>query len=303
MTTDERTKSLRDETDPLVAELIPHLPAVIYVAAPGASGRWFYVSPKIQELLGYSVEEWCGDPGLWARCLHPDDRERVIAEEEDGAAMGAPVASEYRLVARDGRVIWVRDEAVLRTDSGGSSWYDGLLIDITERKGFESELRFLAEHDELTGLFNRRRFLAELETELRRGRRFQEPVCLMMLDLDGLKLVNDSFGHAAGDSFLRSTAEILAGRLREADTVARLGGDEFGALLRGTTLEQADDLVASLTDRIREHRRGPGGQLGGVGASAGVVQLRPREQGVEDALADADRALYEATRHRPRPPR
>ena len=192
-------------------ELIERLPAVVYVAEPGPEGPWLYVSQQIEQLLGYEREQWLSDPTMWANRVHPDDLESVLAsEDEDLAGTSTSFETEYRMVTRDGRIVWVRDEAVLRRDHEGRPRYDGLLIDVTDRKRIESQLQFFAEHDHLTGLRNRRRFLDELDLEIRRGRRHDEPVSVLMLDLDKLKDVNDSLGHSAGDSLIRATAEALA---------------------------------------------------------------------------------------------
>ncbi len=122
-------------------ELLDRVPAVIYVAEAGAEGRWHYASPQIQSILGYTPGEWCADAGLWARSLHPEDRERVLQSEESSRA-GAPQAdaSEYRLLHRDGRVVWIRDDAQLVRDQAGALRWHGVLSDITERKDAEAEL-------------------------------------------------------------------------------------------------------------------------------------------------------------------
>jgi diguanylate cyclase (GGDEF)-like protein/PAS domain S-box-containing protein len=286
-----------DSSVPRQDGLIERLPAVIYVAEPGAQGRWRYVSPQIEEMLGYSADEWLADPELWARRVHPDDRARVLKEEESESEQGSRAASEYRMLTRDGYVVWVRDEAVLRLDQDGTKRYDGLLIDITERKRFESQLQFFAEHDSLTGLANRRRFLAELDTELRRRRRYEQPASVLLLDLDNLKDVNDLHGHPVGDALIRATAEILTERLRESDTVARLGGDEFAALLRAATGARTMTVAKELIQAIRNRMRSVGGGFAGTGASVGVTELRPSFRTPDDVLAAADLAMYEAKRN------
>lgn len=95
--------------------MVEELPAVLYVADFGADATWHYVSPRIQELLGYSAQEWLADSSLWMSHIHPDDRLRVIAEEDFGGrrAIGARGVSEYRMRTRDGREVWIRDEGVV----------------------------------------------------------------------------------------------------------------------------------------------------------------------------------------------
>ena len=278
-------------------ELIERLPAVVYVAEPGPQGPWLYVSQQIEQLLGYEREQWLSDPTMWANRVHPDDLESVLASEgEDLAGTSTSFETEYRMVTRDGRIVWVRDEAVLRRDAEGRPRYDGLLIDVTDRKRIESQLQFFAEHDHLTGLRNRRRFLDELDLEIRRGRRHDEPVSVLMLDLDKLKDVNDTLGHSAGDSLIRATAEALRSRLRESDTVARLGGDEFAILARGAGAVEAAEIAEDLVIAIREASASLAPALEPTGASVGVAELRRRFTTPDQALAAADAAMYEAKR-------
>jgi len=277
-------------------ELIDRLPAVVYVAEPGETGRWRYVSPHLERMLGYTPTEWTQRPELWAERLHPDDRERVFAEENHDVASDEPMVTEYRLISREGDIVWVRDEAVMHVDADGVRYYDGLLTDITERKRFESQLQYVADHDSLTGLFNRRRFIAELEVELKRRSRNDEPTTVLMVDLDSLKEVNDLLGHNVGDELLRAAAEAMAKRLRESDTVSRLGGDEFAALLRGADEEHAVEVANELLEAIGDQARRYAPQLEGRSASAGVAEIREDLHTAERVLSVADRAMYEAKR-------
>ncbi len=124
--------------------LVEQLPAVVYTADFGAAGRWHYVSPQIESILGFSPEEWMADAESWYRQLHPDDRDRVIAEEERSRESGEPQLSEYRLLTRDGRAIWFRDQAsVLQEAAGGPPLLHGVLYDITQQKRVEEEVRKL----------------------------------------------------------------------------------------------------------------------------------------------------------------
>jgi diguanylate cyclase (GGDEF)-like protein/PAS domain S-box-containing protein len=123
--------------------LVERLPAIVYSCELGERGRWRYVSPQIQDILGYSPEEWMADAGLWAERLHPEDRERALEQETrkaHGEGNGAsPI--DYRMITRDGDVVWILDEAVLEPDGQGTPIWHGVLYDITERKLAEQELR------------------------------------------------------------------------------------------------------------------------------------------------------------------
>jgi diguanylate cyclase (GGDEF)-like protein/PAS domain S-box-containing protein len=122
--------------------LVERLPAIVYSCELGERGRWRYVSPQVEEILGYSPEEWMADPGLWMQCLHPDDRERALEQESQKVVAdgGAPPV-DYRMITREGAVVWILDEAVLEPDSEGTPVWHGVLYDITERKIAEQELQ------------------------------------------------------------------------------------------------------------------------------------------------------------------
>ena len=125
--------------------LVEHIPAMTYMEAADSKGRgtdFLYMSPQIEAVLGYSPEEWMADPGLFARTLHPDDRERVLEEDARTSRTGEPFKMEYRHLARDGSVVWMRDEAVLVRDHEGEPLYWlGVQFDITDRRETEEALR------------------------------------------------------------------------------------------------------------------------------------------------------------------
>lgn len=122
--------------------LVERVPAVIYLDVPDEVSSALYVSPQVEDMLGYAREEWLTDPELWVKTLHSDDREHVLAEHEHARETGETFISEYRLVARDGRVVWVRDEATLsRDEEGRPRFWQGIAVDITERKLAEEARR------------------------------------------------------------------------------------------------------------------------------------------------------------------
>jgi diguanylate cyclase (GGDEF)-like protein/PAS domain S-box-containing protein len=127
--------------------LLERVPAIVYTADAGRHGRWHYVSPPIEPILGFTPREWCADPTLWASRLHPDDADRAFAEELKelhGNPDLAGGALEYRLMHRDGREVWIRDDAHLVRDADGVQRWHGVMSDITERKRAEAELELRA---------------------------------------------------------------------------------------------------------------------------------------------------------------
>ena len=121
--------------------LIEQVPAIVYTAGLGPDAPWDYVSPQIETLLGYTPEEWAGRRELWWDALHPDDRDAALADEEGSARPGGELRSEYRLRRRDGSWVWVRDEATVIENEHGELRFHGVLLDITERKRAEAEVR------------------------------------------------------------------------------------------------------------------------------------------------------------------
>src|SRR5919106_611303 len=143
-----RAEQALRESEERYRELLEHQPAVVYLAEPGAAGSWLYVSPQIERLVGFTPEEWLANPKLWMERVHPDDRDRVVAEEralidaspaEDEAELPA-LGIEYRMVAKDGREVWVRDEAFFLRNREPMV-LRGLLLDITDRVRAETALR------------------------------------------------------------------------------------------------------------------------------------------------------------------
>jgi diguanylate cyclase (GGDEF)-like protein len=166
--------------------------------------------------------------------------------------------------------------------------------DITERKRFESQLQHLADHDALTGLFNRRRFEQELERQTAYATRYGAAAAVLMVDLDNFKHANDTFGHHTGDEVIRSVAGLLRKRLRETDTLARMGGDEFAVLLPNADEPTARDVAQTLLDAVRGHHLPGRASAMRVTASIGIAPLTDEEVTAEELLVRADQAMYQA---------
>jgi diguanylate cyclase (GGDEF)-like protein/PAS domain S-box-containing protein len=290
----ERAKTRLHEAEAKYRSLVEQIPAVIYMDDVDEANSALYRSPFVEQMLGYAPEEFLSMS--WKDILHPDDRERVLSENARTNETGEPFRIEYRMVAKQGRVVWVRDEAMLVRDGSGMPLYwQGVFMDITERKELEDQLTYQAFHDPLTGLPNRTLFMDRLRRALARvARRDGQEVALLFLDLDDFKVVNDSLGHKAGDQLLIAVADRLLACVRTADTVARLGGDEFTLLIEGDAHAQA---ATHLAERISEELRAPfiiDGHEVFVTASIGISLGVSGDEQAEDFLRSADVAMYEA---------
>jgi diguanylate cyclase (GGDEF)-like protein/PAS domain S-box-containing protein len=276
--------------------LVERIPVVTYMQQPGEPSRTTYISPQYESILGYSAEEVLSYPEHWVKILHPDDRERVLAEDERTNRSEEPFVMEYRKIAKNGSVVWIRDEATIVRDEEGRSYYWlGIQTDVTERKRMEERLEHRAFHDPLTGLANRQLFVDRLGQALRRTRRRKKGrVALLFLDLDGFKVVNDSLGHEVGDLLLVAVVDRLKGCLRSEDTLARFGGDEFVVLVEDV---EAADEAARVAERIIDelrHRFVLDGRELYARASIGIAIGEDSTKDPSDLLRDADTAMYRA---------
>jgi diguanylate cyclase (GGDEF)-like protein/PAS domain S-box-containing protein len=249
---------------------------------------------------------WCAMTGqdrsdlegrsLTAR-LHQDDRSghreeiQQISRGELDSARG-----ERRLLHASGDVVWVQLSTNLVRDAAGAPLHFlSQAQDVTERRRYETELRYMADHDPLTGLLNRRAF----ERELAQHEAHVDPHgprgAAIVLDIDHFKNVNDTLGHAAGDELLRKVAAALRPRMREGDTIARLSGDEFAVLLRDATRETATSVAHDMLDAVRAQRVvSPSGRLRLVSASIGIALANDPELTGKDVLVHANLAMCEA---------
>lgn len=292
----QQTQRRLQEAEQKHRALVEQLPLVIYQVSARAE-RELYVSPQLTDLLGYTPAEMQGDPYHWRTWLHPDDAVQVVAENSQAIATGSPLQQEFRVIARDGRVVWVRNEAVLvRDDQDQPRYWQGIWLDITPRKALEEELVHLAYHDPLTGLANRAHFVAHLTHALDRARRRQRQVAVIAVDLDNFKLVNDSLGHEAGDQLLGLVAERLRLAVREEDVLARFGGDEFAVLLKDLPAAEA---ATPAIERLQAMLRGPVTIQGYdffLNASLGLACTDMVADQAPALLRAADMALYTAKR-------
>lgn len=193
----------------------------------------------LQQTLGYAPGEIAPGMAAWNSLVHPDDvehREAAWQAHVQGSSPG--FESEFRMRHKDGRWIWMlsRGRAMERDASGKATRVVGTRIDITRRKLAEQQLQEQAFTDGLTHTLNRRRFLELAEVEMARSRRHDQPLALLMIDLDHFKAVNDRHGHAGGDAVLQAFVRTASQITRGSDLFGRVGGEEFAALLPQTDL-------------------------------------------------------------------
>ncbi len=254
--------------------------------------RFELVSDEFNRLLGY---EGSGLEGQAGRVIYPSDEFYQELGTRVGAAfgMGRVFSEEIEFVRRDGSRFWgqLLGAPVSPHDAGmGTIWTLG---DVSEERKKRNALSWAATHDALTNIANRQEFESQLANHLA-DRRRREAACVLYVDLDGFKAVNDAAGHAAGDQLLRDVAALLLARIRSIDLAARLGGDEFAVLLRACTLPTALNVAEQIRARIDAHALAWQGRQFHVGVSIGVVQIEETYTEVASVIAAADAACYAA---------
>ncbi len=166
--------------------------------------------------------------------------------------------------------------------------------EITERKQLEEELQRQATTDGLTGISNRRNFLELMKSEIKRAIRLGHPLAVAMIDIDHFKLLNDTYGHAAGDHALLEFVRVCQRCIRDIDVLARFGGDEFVMLLPDATCDQAADVLERVRHELSAHPLELEGQLASMTISVGITNLAADHESVDAILSRSDIALYQA---------
>ncbi len=263
-----------------------------------AEGRIDYLNPVAERLTGWTELEATGKPAGTVFALFDEMSRRSIAcPVERCLAENRVVESPGHavLVRADGMEFSVRDSAAPIRDRGGNLVGSVLVFkDVTQLRGLEREMIYLASHDALTGLINRREFEARLKRALRSTRAHRRRHALLYLDLDEFKVVNDTCGHLAGDEMLKQITALLRSRVRRIDSLARLGGDEFGVLLEDCPLAQARQIAEELRGTVREFRFRWKDQIFEVGVSIGLVPINEASGDLAQVLSAADAACYVA---------
>jgi diguanylate cyclase (GGDEF)-like protein/PAS domain S-box-containing protein len=297
-----------EESDLRYRSLLKQLPVGVYRSTP--EGRVVEVNPALTVMLGFTEAE-LKHIDIQLLYFRKTDREGFIKRMEK-----TPVSiSEYRLRKKKGGSIWIRDYCrAVKGPDRKIAYYDGILVDITREKKAEDKVKKVlhklrdsnAERqtmiqklegysvtDELTGLYNRRGFFTITKEYLNMAVRKKIPMFLLFMDMDDLKVINDTFGHHVGDEALRQLAQILRTTFRNSDIKGRMGGDEFAIFPIDSTLAGVEAATTRLAQNVASFNES-GPTPFKISISTGISYFDPENPTtVEELLMLADKRMYE----------
>ena len=249
---------------------------------------------RMYVIFGVAKDSFPATFEAWAKCLHPDDRERVIEENQAAVRGEKDYDTEFRILHPDGSVKYIKAKGiVIRDTEGKATRIIGINWDITEQKNLEEKLRNLSLTDDLTGLYNRRGLFTMGEPLLKLAKRYKNLVFLLYADMDEFKKINDVHGHHEGDQAIIDMATIFKATFREIDIVARIGGDEFVVIFIAGKREDADIVTARFKERVMAHNKTTG-RAYKLSISTGMSCYDPSDpRSIDDLLTQAERLMYE----------
>ncbi len=254
-----------------------------------------WVNPAWVKLTGYSKEESIGEN---ARIIKSGIHDRAFYRNMWETILSGKVWRGDLVNRRKDGVLYYEEETItpVLDRQGNVTHFIAIKLDVTERKQAEASLERLARTDALTEVYNRGYLLELAEHEFDVARRYEQPLSVIMFDLDHFKNINDSFGHALGDRMLQSVAQITHSQLRDVDLIGRYGGEEFVIVLPVTNVRQAYLLAERVRGKVESFRIETGKGPAFVTLSIGIAEMlhEPQERSVEDIIRRADEAMYAA---------
>jgi len=273
--------------------ILDSVPALIFYK--DRENRLVRVNKAFAEAMGLPKEriEGKGCSELW-----PDQAEQYWNDDLEVIKSGRPKRSIAEPLVTPEGTRWIQtDKIPFRDEAGRTTGIIGFAIDITERRRAEESVRALSLVDELTGLSNRRGFFALAGQQIKIAARAKARLFLIFADMDELKSVNDTFGHAAGDQLIRDAARVFRETFRDSDIIARIGGDEFVALMIATDSTDLERILPRLRRKIAGRRAR--GQRGRLALSVGFAEYDPQSpRSLEELINRADEMMYEEKRRK-----
>lgn len=281
------TRKALNKSETRFRELIENAHDLVWTV--DQNGCWVYLNQAAKQFYGRDPEEIIGQP--FADMTHPDHREKDLQTFQE--VLRGHEITQYETVHlhQDGSSRYLSFNIQPRLDENWEiTGAMGMARDMTEQKLYQHQLEHLADHDVLTGLYNRHYFEKELERMVAQVARNRHQGGLIYIDIDNFKYVNDTLGHAAGDRLLLQVAQMLLARLREGDVMARFGGDEFTVLLQNMNPSLLTHVAESFHRLFENFTFLEGQQVYDIRVSLGATLIKPETLNAGEALAQADLA-------------
>jgi len=289
----ERVKAEKDlrESERSYAVLLSNLPGMAYRCKYDQEWTMMFASEGCLELTGYPSASLINNKAVaFNDLISPPYRDHLREEWANVVENGTKLAEEYEIITVSGETKWVFEQGqAIYDESGKVEALEGLIIDIADRKRKEEEIVYLNNHDFLTGIYNRRYLEMEKERVDREG---FLPLSVMIGDINGVKLVNDAFGHAEGDVLIIETAKIIQNCCRDGDIAARTGGDEFIILMPQTNSETANDIMEQIKQKCEEYNRDLSNEAYFINISLGFATKETIDEPLEGIVKLAEDFMY-----------
>ncbi|MBN2604763.1 MAG: diguanylate cyclase [Bacilli bacterium] len=275
------------ESNRINSSLISNLPGFAYRCKNDEQWTMELLTERFVEVTGYDIKDCIGNKLIsYNDIILPEFRKEVHEAWQKSIHQKGKYIGEYKIKQKNGTEIWVWEQGFALFDSNGNiEALEGFITSINTRKNLENNLQFMSYHDGMTGIYNRR-FIEEELLRLNTQRNF--PLTLIMADINGLKLINDTFGHAKGDELIIETAMLLKSVLRVDELLGRLGGDEFLIALPRTSPEEAEIIVKRINQVIDKR----GKDVLGLSLSIGYATKDTMAASINSILKLAEDRMY-----------
>lgn len=279
------------ESERTRAMILSNLPGMAYRCNIDREWTMQFVSDGCYELTGYKPEDLVGNKELsFNELIDPEFREYVRIKWEEAIILGDVFREEYSITTAMGDVKWVYEQGrCVYGENGRAIALEGLIIDITERKKKEDEINYLNYYDVLTDLYNRRFFVKRL---IELDEKSCLPLSVIIGDINGLKLINDAFGHAQGDRLIVAIARIIKDCIRKNDIAARTGGDDFSILLLETDDIEAYEIMDRIESACNEYISKSNDAMFITNISLGCATKISEKEPIEDIIKSAEDRMY-----------
>lgn len=287
-----KVKSLISNIDANIGtELLSNLPVIVYKCRFDDNWTMEYMSQGCEAVTGYKHNELImNNEQSFNNIIVEKYRDSVKSKWANAVENKELIKIEYEIIMKNGQVKWVYEQGQPIFDERGNlKYFEGIIIDISEQKKREEEINFLTYHDSMTGLYNRRYYSMTID---RIAREESLPISVIVGDINGLKLINDAFGHELGDQLIIDTAKILQKCVRSTDIITRTGGDEFVVFLPSTENNIGEIVVDRILKECNEYNETSNDSNYNISISLGIETMNSISEDLEDVIKLAEDQMY-----------